>query len=97
MGNSTLPPVRNFSYDCSFKKPTVPGRSERPVLGLRSGKNFIVTNAIENILSNARKAEPPANFLEKKDYGKVPDYLYKIKDSIQQEYKMIQTLHEQQQ
>jgi len=46
MGNSTLPPVRNFSYDCSHKKPAVPRVSERPVLGVKTDKNFIVTNAI---------------------------------------------------
>jgi len=55
MGNNTLPPVRNFSYDCSHKKESVPKIYEKPVLGLKSGKNFIVHNAIENILSSARK------------------------------------------
>ena len=46
MGDDTLPPVRNFSYDCRHKKDPVPLVSEKPVLGLSSGKNFIVTNAI---------------------------------------------------
>lgn len=62
MGNETLPPgttrpilVRNFSYDCSHKKAPVPKVTEKPVLGLKSDKNFIVTNAIENILSTAKK------------------------------------------
>ena len=64
-------------------------------MGLRSDRNFIVSNAIENILSTARKIEAPANYLEKKDYGKVPNYLHRVKDSIQQEYKMMQTLHQQ--
>ena len=66
-------------------------------MGLRSDKNFIVSNAIENILSTARKVEAPKNYVEKKDYGRVPAYLNRIKDSIDQEYKMIQTLHHQQQ
>jgi hypothetical protein len=53
MGNETLPPgttsrilVRNFSYDCSHKKAVVPRVNEKPVMGLKSDKNFIVTNAI---------------------------------------------------
>ena len=96
MGNSTLPPVRNFSYDCTHKKPSVPKKTEKPTMGLKSDKNFIVSNAIENILSTARKMESPPNYTEKKDYGKVPTYLHRIKDSIDQEYKMIQTLHQQQ-
>ena len=62
MGNETLPPgknhiylVRNFSYDCKHKKENVPKATDKPILGLKSHKNFIVTNAIENILSNAKK------------------------------------------
>ena len=82
MGNSTLPPLRNFSYDCTHKKAPVPKANERPTLGLKSNKDFIVSNAIENILSTARKTEVPANYLAKKDYGKVPNYLNRIKGSI---------------
>lgn len=46
MGSNTLPPIRNFSYDCSHKKPAVPKSHEKPVLGLKSDKNFIVHNAV---------------------------------------------------
>ncbi len=56
MGNETLPPVRNFAYDCQHKKEPVPTVHEKPVHGLKSNKNFIVTNAIENILSTAKKS-----------------------------------------
>lgn len=65
MGSNVLPPIRNFSYDCSHKKPSVPLASEKPVFGLSSGKNFIVHNAVENILANAKKAEPPVDYLKK--------------------------------
>ena len=47
--------------------------------GLKSNKNFIVTNAIENILSVSKKPEEHSDYLKKKDYGQVPDYLDKIK------------------
>lgn len=87
--------VRNFSYDCRYKKEAVPKANERPVHGMKSNKNFIVTNAIENILSNAKKTEEPTDYLKKKDFGKTPDYLNRIKDNIQSEYKMIQNLHMQ--
>ncbi len=46
MGNNTLPPVRNFSYDCTHKKTAVPKPHEKPIFGQKSGKNFIVSNAI---------------------------------------------------
>jgi hypothetical protein len=39
---------------------------------LKSNKNFIVTNAIENILSVAKKVPEPTDWQKKKDFGKVP-------------------------
>ena len=48
--------MRQFSYDGRYKKEAVPKAMERPVHGLKSNKNFIVTNAIENILSVSKKA-----------------------------------------
>ena len=102
MGNETLPPgisplktVRNFSYDCRHKKEGVPRVNERPVQGLKSNKNFIVTNAIENILSVAKKGQEEQDWTKKKDFGQTPDYLNRIKDNIQNEYTMIQNLHMQ--
>jgi hypothetical protein len=68
--------------------------AEKPVQGLRSNKNFIASNAIENILSNAKKGEEAVDWQKKKDFGQVPEYLGRIKDNIQGEYRMIQTLHE---
>lgn len=33
------------------KKPAIPGKDEKPIHGLVSDKNFIVANAVENILA----------------------------------------------
>jgi hypothetical protein len=33
------------------KKPTIPNRNEKPVMGLQTTKNFLVANAVENILA----------------------------------------------
>ena len=33
------------------KKPAVPARTDKPIHGLVSDKNFIVANAVENILA----------------------------------------------
>lgn len=52
-----------------------------------------MTNAIENILSVAKRKEEDPDYLKKKDYGRTPDYLNKIKENIQNEYTMIQNLH----
>lgn len=53
----------------------MPGVNDKPVLGLKSNKNFIVTNAVENILSVPKAPKTEVNWIEKKDYGRVPDYL----------------------
>jgi len=64
-----------FSRD-GPKKVAVPLRDEKPIMGLVSDKNFIVSNAVENILA-APKLPTSGNkdYLKKKNYGKVPKYL----------------------
>lgn len=86
---------KNFSYECDHKKAPVPCVHEKPVQGLKSGKNFIVSNAIENILSVPKQAPEPVDWTKKKDYGQTPTYLNKIKENIDNEYKMIRNLHEE--
>jgi hypothetical protein len=55
---------------------SVPKIDEKPIMGLVSDKNFIVSNAVENILA-APKLPGSQNkeYLKKKNYGKVPKYL----------------------
>lgn len=101
MGNHDLPPsklsiklVRNFSYDCAHKKERVPNAKERPVYGRSSNKDFIVSNAIQMILSTPRQLPKQEDWTKKKNYGKTPAYLTHIKDTLSSEYKLMQTLHE---
>lgn len=54
MGNESLPEVRKFIYDQKHIKDPVPKVHDKPVHGLKSNKNFIVTNAVENILSTKK-------------------------------------------
>ena len=43
-----------FSYgDEATRKPSVTRRAEAPVYGLTTSKNFVTSNAIENILAGA--------------------------------------------
>lgn len=75
------------------KKIPVPAKDEKPIMGLVSDKNFIVSNAVENILaapnlpSNSEK-----DYLKKKNYGKVPKYLQKIKNEIEDEYQLVREM-----
>jgi len=52
------------------KKQAIPRRDEKPIHGLVSDKNFIVANAVENILA-APKLPPTKDkdMLKKKTYG----------------------------
>jgi hypothetical protein len=53
MGSNKLPEpdaLTKFVYEGPKREP-VPKRDEKPVLGLKSNKNFIISNAVENILS----------------------------------------------
>lgn len=40
-----------FKYENENRKPPVPRRDEMPVHGIRTTKNFITQNAVENIMS----------------------------------------------
>jgi hypothetical protein len=75
-------------------------------MGLVSDKNFIVANAVENILAGMIKysvfiimiiaPKLPTNtqkdFLKKKTYGKVPQFLQKIKREIEDEYQLVREM-----
>lgn len=53
-------------------KPDIPKANEKPIMGLKSNKNFIVSNAVENILSTAKATKKDDDFLKKPEFGKVP-------------------------
>jgi hypothetical protein len=48
-GNPVLQDATKFSRSAE-KKPAVPKIAEKPIMGLKSDKNFIVSNAVETIL-----------------------------------------------
>jgi len=73
------------------RKPNVPKRTEKPVMGLKTTKNFVVSNAVENILTVASKApKKKTNYMKKSDYGKVPQYLKHVKNDIEEEMRVIE-------
>jgi hypothetical protein len=68
----------------------VPRRDEKPVMGLRTNKNFITANAVEAILSVPQMPRnAKVDYLGKEDYGKVPEYLGNVKEEIRRENDMI--------
>ena len=71
----------------------MPKRDEKPIHGLVSDKNFIVANAVENILAAPKlAASKDQDYLKKKTYGQVPKYITKIKNEIQDEYNLVREM-----
>ncbi len=85
--------VERKKREDEFKKPPVPKRDEKPIHGLVSDKNFIVANAVENILAAPNlPASKDKDYLKKKNFGKVPKYLTKIKNEIEDEYNLVREM-----
>lgn len=60
-----------FNYpDNDRKRPTVPAKEDRPIMGLKTTKDFIKQNAVENIMSVPRK--PEKNFVDTRGGDKQP-------------------------
>ena len=83
MGNHELPEIKKFNY--TKTKENIPKLHEKPILGLNSNKNFIKENICNNVNSIAKKIEKPVNYTQKQTYGKVPNYLKKVKNMINEE------------
>lgn len=79
-------------------KPPVPKRTEAPTHGLSSGKDFVVHNAVEAILTVPKaRGKDVDEWLAKPDYGRVPEYLSTIKAQIQAEQEFVQRMLDQHQ
>jgi hypothetical protein len=68
-----LPPRNKstFKYDDEERRrPAVPKPIEQPIMGLKTTKNFITQNAVENIMSVPKK--PQKNFVDTKSGDKQP-------------------------
>jgi len=84
--------INKYARETAPKAP-VPLRDERPIHGLVSDKNFIVANAVENILAAPKLAgAKDSDYLKKKNYGAVPQYLTKIKNEIEDEYNLVREM-----
>lgn len=78
------------------RKTTVPSRNERPIMGLQTTKNFLVANAVENILAVPKKVNnDPVRYTEKRDFGKVPAYLSQVKAQVEEERQFMEEYFEQ--
>ncbi len=71
----------------------MPKKDEKPIMGLVSDKNYIVANAVENILAAPKlPVNKDKDFLKKRNYGRCPQYLQKIKNEIEDEYQLVREM-----
>ncbi|KAM8881456.1 enkurin isoform 1-T1 [Synchiropus picturatus] len=71
-----------------LRKPPVPGRKEKPIMGIQSGTNFIKSNTVV-VPRTMYRAIQARSYKKKKDYGEMPLYLVKRKlecERAQEEY-----------
>jgi len=62
---------KKFEYpDNDRKRPPVPKQQDKPIMGLKTTKNFIKQNAVENIMSVPKK--PEKNFVDTRGGDKQP-------------------------
>lgn len=92
--------VEKFAYaDSVPRKAPLPTKKElddhkKQLAQTKEPKNFITSNAVENILSVPAREPDPVDWTKKPSFGKVPNYIKKIKADIAQEYDYIRTMQE---
>ncbi|EAN79451.1 Calmodulin-binding, putative [Trypanosoma equiperdum] len=80
--------------DASKRKDDVPNRYDKPVMGVKTEKNYVVANAVENVLALPTKCIPtPMNrAVDRADFGKVPKYLKEVKADIEERHALVERL-----
>ena len=75
-----LPPLEKLHQNDEIKKPSIPNKNDYPIYGLKSDKNFIIANAVDNILMKPKKLRSGSqDMIFHKYYGKVPYYIKKYR------------------
>lgn len=83
-------PGKRFYRSSTCQKPAVPSSTDKPIMGLRTCKNFIVSNATQAIIQEPKGLkEEEESFLKKETYGKVPEYLSLVKAEVQREKEIV--------
>lgn len=92
MGSNALPDIKGFAYKTMHRKENIPRIEDKPIMGLKSDKNFVCSNVVENVTSAPRKLNETSNYLAKKDYGAVPKYLSSRRNRIEDEYEYLRSM-----
>lgn len=92
-----VPSVEHHNRNKDANKPAVPLRTDKPVQGLTTSKNYVNCNAVEAINSVPKKRkESEIHFSSRENYGKVPAYLETVKAEIKHEQDLVDMYVEEQ-
>ncbi|KEG08787.1 enkurin [Trypanosoma grayi] len=80
--------------DTAKLKDDIPSRYDKPIMGLKTDKNYVVANAVESILAIPTKNVPPpeSRAVDRADFGKVPVYLEEVKTEIEERHALVERL-----
>eukprot|EP00758_Cryptobia_borreli_P001687 Tbor_TRINITY_DN2448_c0_g1::TRINITY_DN2448_c0_g1_i1::g.2557::m.2557 len=68
---------------------------DAPVMGLSSNRNFVRTNAVEAICTEPKKRNAEGHLaVHRKDFGRVPVYLDRVKDTLREERELLEAYDE---
>lgn len=97
--NPPLPPIQKMDRQLVQPlKPSIPTADDKPVMGLRSEKNFVTSNAVEAICTQPkRRQQAPELAIHRASFGKVPKYLESIKAGLADEREWMETHRARQQ
>ena len=80
-----LPPLEKLHTSTEIRKPPIP--KEPPIMGLKTDKNYIVANIVDNILMEPKKLQTESNeIFRHRSYGRVPKYIKNYRLKVEQEY-----------
>lgn len=98
---SPVPAAGAFLYSDRLK-PALPSKEElkqvlKASVAVKKAepKNFVTSNAVENILAVPKREPEPINWFQKPHFGTTPPYLVKIKQEIADEYEYIRSMQQQ--
>jgi len=92
-GTTNLPKPAPFKRNIEAKHPPVPKANETSVVsGLEPVTNFVVKNAIKNILMETGERAPDRRkeIFKHENFGKIPAYLIENKDIVEEEKRAVE-------
>ena len=79
-------------------KPPLPNPNDSPLMGIKSDKDYVVSNAVDVIITAPKNiCMDRTNYLTKPDYGKIPKYMKKIRKELEIERYRDEKLKQEQQ